>query len=128
MTVVSPDPRTIRRALEVVQRLPTEALAELAERIIDRLDAAEPDPDLEPNGDEEPDDEDCCEADDDHLGQPQFYSAHSVRVGYDDDAEPDDGAEHSAVPSIARCRWSSSASLKPPPHCGPAPSGRSEGG
>ncbi len=42
-----PDPRTIRRALNVLERLPHEALADLAERLIDRLDAAGPELDLE---------------------------------------------------------------------------------
>lgn len=50
-----PDPRTIRRALGVLERLPHEALADLTERLVDRLDAAEPDPDLEPE-------EDACPA------------------------------------------------------------------
>jgi hypothetical protein len=50
-----PDPRTIRRALATLERLPTEALADLTERLVDRLDAADLDPDLEPETD-------ACEA------------------------------------------------------------------
>ena len=53
--IPQPDPRTIQRALGVLERLPHEALADLAERLIDRLDVAGPDPDLEPE-------EDCCNA------------------------------------------------------------------
>jgi hypothetical protein len=75
---VSPDPRTIRRALGVLERLPPEALADLTERLIHRLDAAEPDPDLEPE-------EDCCTAGED--GGLMMPSDH--RPGDPDDAEPD---------------------------------------
>lgn len=46
-----PDPRTIARAFGVLERLPHEALADLTERLVDRLDAAEPDCDLEPETD-----------------------------------------------------------------------------
>lgn len=49
-------PRAIRRALRVLEELPLEAQADLVERLIDRLDAATPDPDLEPDVDGEYDD------------------------------------------------------------------------
>ena len=58
MPLPPPRPRTIRRALNVLERLPPAALADLAERLIDRLDATVSDPDLEPE-------EDCCDAGDD---------------------------------------------------------------
>ncbi len=72
-----PSPRAIRGALGVLERLPAEALAHLAEWVIGRLDAAEPDTDLEQ------DDHDGCMAEDatvpGHLG-----------LGDDGDAEQDD--------------------------------------
>ncbi len=74
-----PDPRTVRRALGVLERLPHEALADLTERLIDRLDGAEPEPDLEPEVD-------CCTAGEDGgLPMPGDRSP-----GDADDAEPDD--------------------------------------
>ena len=50
-----PTSRAIDRALAVLQALPPAALAALAERLIDRLDALEPDPDAEPDDDGEAD-------------------------------------------------------------------------
>ena len=50
-----PTPRAISRALTVLQALPPSALAALAERLIDRLDALAPDPDAEPDADGEAD-------------------------------------------------------------------------
>lgn len=86
-----PDPRVIRRALNVLERLPQEALADLAERLIDRLDGAEPDPDLEPDHDGEPDNADACEAgDDDPASSLPCHGVTGVReVGDPVDAEPD---------------------------------------
>ena len=49
--------RAIGRALAVLQALPPAALAVLAERIIDRLDALGPDPDAEPDDEAEGDDD-----------------------------------------------------------------------
>lgn len=59
MTAVIPTARTIQRAIGVLERLPAIALADLAERIIEHLDAGTPDPDLEP----EEDDDDEAEED-----------------------------------------------------------------
>ena len=53
-----PTPRAIGRALAVLQALPPAALAVLAERLIDRLDALDaPGMDLEPDDDGEGDDD-----------------------------------------------------------------------
>ena len=60
MTLILPSSRSIQRAIGVLERLPAVALANLAERIIHRLDAVTPDPDLEP---EETDDDDQAEED-----------------------------------------------------------------
>jgi hypothetical protein len=58
MSSTLPSPRTIGRALAVLQALPSAALADLAERLIDRLDALAPDANLEPDGDGEGDHDD----------------------------------------------------------------------
>ena len=50
-----PTARSVRHALTVLERLPADALFDLAERLIDRLDASGLDPDLEPE-------EDACNA------------------------------------------------------------------
>lgn len=107
--MATPDPRTIARALDVVQRLPTEALADLAERLIDRLDAAEPDPDLEPGEDAEPDDDDCCEAGDDDPASSR--PCHGV-FGISEAGDPYDAERSAAVPFEF-------SELMPPPCCGP---------
>ena len=53
-----PSPRAIGRALAVLQAMPPVALAALAERLIDRLDALDaPGMDLEPDEDGEGDDD-----------------------------------------------------------------------
>ena len=53
-----PTPCAIGRALAVLQALPAPALAVLAERLIERLDALDaPGMDLEPDDDEEGDDD-----------------------------------------------------------------------
>lgn len=44
-----PSPALLESA---IRRLSRDALADLCEQLIDRLDAMDPDPDLEPNGDE----------------------------------------------------------------------------
>ena len=57
-TVISatyPNARSVRHAFTVIKRLPPEALFDLTERLIDRLDRAELDPDFEPE-------EDACDA------------------------------------------------------------------
>jgi len=54
----APSPRQVGRALDVLLRLPSAALADLAERLIDRLDALGPDPDSEPDDDGEGDHDD----------------------------------------------------------------------
>ena len=60
MSGTLPSPRRIAGALAVLQALPPAALAVLAERLIDRLDALDA-----PGMDLEPDDDDCCPAGDD---------------------------------------------------------------
>ena len=57
MSGTLPSPRRIACALAVLQALPPVALAALAERLIDRLDALAPDPDAEPDDDGEGDDD-----------------------------------------------------------------------
>ena len=59
MSGTVPTPRRIAGALAVLQALPAPALALLAARLIDRLDALDGDPDMEPDDDSEltPDDE-----------------------------------------------------------------------
>ena len=53
--MAAPSPRRIASALAVLAALPAPVLADLAERLIDRLDALEPDPDAEPDDDGEGD-------------------------------------------------------------------------
>lgn len=55
MSSVLPSPRRIAGALALLVALPAPALADLAERLIDRLDALAPDADLEPDDDGEVD-------------------------------------------------------------------------
>lgn len=55
MPAPAPSPRRVGAALNVLLTLPPAVLADLAERLIDRLDALEPDPDSEPDGDGEAD-------------------------------------------------------------------------
>lgn len=55
MSGTLPSPRRIAGALAVLMTLPPVALAALAERLIDRLDALAPDADLEPDDDGEAD-------------------------------------------------------------------------
>ncbi len=52
MTALSDHPRITRQTLDALERLPVAALPALVERLIDRLDAAEPDPDCEPDDDD----------------------------------------------------------------------------
>ena len=81
-----PTPRTVRRALGVLESLPAEALADLAERLIDRVDALGPDPDLE-------EEQDCCGADDDHPARAMFGAGADWSAGSAEDAEEDDPGE-----------------------------------
>ena len=60
MSGTLPSPRRIAGALAVLMALPPAALAVLAARLIDRLDALDA-----PGMDLEPDDDDCCPASDD---------------------------------------------------------------
>ena len=87
--------RTIRRALDVLLRLPAEALGDLAERLIDRLDVSGPDPDAEPDDDGEFDQHGACDCGDDdpRSSSPQFGAGHGYGPGELDDAEPDFDAE-----------------------------------
>ena len=57
MSSTSPSPRRIAGALAVLMALPPAALAALAERLIERLDALAPDPDAEPDDEGESDDD-----------------------------------------------------------------------
>ncbi len=54
----APSPRQVGNALAVLLALPPAVLQVLAERIVDRLDALDGDPDSEPDGDTEADDDD----------------------------------------------------------------------
>lgn len=58
MSGTLPSPRRIASALAVLAALPAPALADLAERLIDRLDAVAPDADLEMDDDGEADQDD----------------------------------------------------------------------
>lgn len=90
MDALSPSPRSVRHALAVLQALPAPALAPLAERLIDRMDA------LEASGtDLEPDDDDCCPAgDDDPVSPIPRQGVRGMQWGCDPlDDEPDDDAE-----------------------------------
>ena len=103
-------PRTIRRALDVLLQLPAEALGALAERLIERLDAAEPDPDLEP-------DDDCCAAgDDDPASSRPCQGGRGLHFapGEPDDAEPD--GDNEAGPDDEGPWW---APMKGPVECCP---------
>ena len=55
MSRTLPSLRRVASALAVLATLPTPALADLAERLIDRLDALAGDPDREPDDDREAD-------------------------------------------------------------------------
>ena len=58
MSGTLPSPRRVASALAVLAALPAPALADLTERLIDRLDALDSDPDAEPDDAEaEPDGE-----------------------------------------------------------------------
>ncbi len=59
-----PSPRQVGDALAVLLALPPPALAALAARLIDRLDALAPDPDAEPDDEGEADHDDEAGADD----------------------------------------------------------------
>ncbi len=58
MSCTLPSPRRIAGALAVLTALPPAVLADLAERLIDCLDALAPDVDLEPDDDGEGDHDD----------------------------------------------------------------------
>ncbi len=66
----APSPRRIASALAVLAALPAPVLADLAERIIDRLDALDGDGDAEPDDDGEADQDDEAGAGDDGPWQP----------------------------------------------------------
>ncbi len=87
-----PDGRAVGRALSVLERLPVEALADLAERLIDRLDAVTPDPDLAAE-------EDCCMAGE--CGGLPAYS--DGRPGEPDDAELEEDQDEPLL--VDRGRW-----------------------
>ena len=85
MTADYPTARSIQRALGVLERLPHEALVDLAERLIDRLDTAKPDCDLEL-------DEDACDAGE-CSGLVMRGDGHP---GDADDAEPEEDNDDDA--------------------------------
>jgi hypothetical protein len=61
--VIRPVAGEVSRALALLEQLPRRAIGDVVQRLIDRLDEAEPDPDLEPEGDH-------CEAEgDSDIGQ-----------------------------------------------------------
>jgi len=102
----APSPRRIAGALDVLLSLPPAVLQVLAERIVDRLDALDTDPDSEP------DDADCCEAGDDdpassrpHRGVSGIHFAPGDPA--DGEADPWDLHEHHWPP------------VKGPDGCGP---------
>jgi len=66
MSGTLPSPRRLAGALAVLQALPPSVLADLAERLIDRLDALDGDADREPDDEGEADHDD--EAADDEDG------------------------------------------------------------
>ena len=61
----APSPRRLASALAVLAALPAPALADLTERLIDRLDALDGDTDAEPDHDGEADQDDEAGTDDD---------------------------------------------------------------
>jgi hypothetical protein len=62
---MTPSPRRIAGALDVLLALPPAVLQVLAERIVDRLDALDGDPDSEPHDDGEGDPDDEAAEDED---------------------------------------------------------------
>ncbi len=89
----APSPRRIAGALAVLLALPMPALEALAERLIDRLDA------LDGNPDAEPDSDDCCDAEDDDPASSRPHRGVSgVRFApgdpADGEADPWDLHEH----------------------------------
>ena len=89
-TVRSQRPRAFLRPLVPLTRHDIEAAIEA---LIERLDALDGDPDLEP------DDEDCCPAGDDDLGAHPYGVWHSAHgPGTPEDAEDEGMAEESVAP------------------------------
>ena len=84
--------RAIRRALDLLLSLPAEAQAELAERLIERVDVADP------HAEDEAEHEGCCEAgDDDPCSRvPSFGVTGIFGPGDPADAEPGEDAEPDA--------------------------------
>ena len=65
MSCTVPTPRQVGNALAVLLALPPAVLQVLAERIVDRLDVLDGDPDREPDGDGEADHDDEAAEDED---------------------------------------------------------------
>ena len=104
MSGTLPSPRRIAGALAVLQALPAPALAALAERLIDWLDALDaPGMDLEP-------DDDCCPAGDDDAA-----SSRPLRGVRGLDWHAGDPADAEAEPHQEGAWW--------PPMTGPAECG-----
>ena len=96
--------RRVQRALRVLEELPRPALEALAARLIERIDAAEPDPDFEEETDQ-------CEAHDDDPGRAPI-ACRILGAGDADDAEQDDdGFDPVDDPKFP---WWCSAKLYPP--------------
>jgi len=77
----APPPRRIGAALDVLLALPPAVLAALAERLIDRLDALDPDADSEPDDDGEADqDGEAAPWDDDVTWTPTTGPAECCAV------------------------------------------------
>jgi len=100
MSCTIPTPRRVGAALDVLLALPPAVLADLAERLIDRLDALDGDPDLEP------DDHDACPAGDDDpaLSRPRLgVRGMALGPGDYDDAEAEPDCEGLAVVARMTC-------------------------
>ncbi len=82
MSGTLPSPRRVASALAVLAALPAPALADLTERLIDRLDALDGDADAEPDQDGEVDqDDEAGAADDGSWWTPAIGPADCGPVG-----------------------------------------------
>ena len=106
MSDALPSLRRIATALAVLQALPAPALAALAERLIERLDAMDA-----PGADLEPDDDDCCPAsDDDPASSRPRQGARGL------DWHAGDPADEEAEPHQEGAWWTPTTG---PAECGP---------
>lgn len=114
MSGALPSPRRIAGALAVLATLPAPALAALAERLIDRLDALDA-----PGMDLERDDDDCCPAGDDDAA-----SSRPLRGVRGLDWRAVDLADGEAEPHQEGPWWTPAAGKA---GCGPVRSAMNEG-